>query len=176
MIYLIDIHPWYEVGADIATMISALAIVFLIVEYNASKNTRNIQLMHRCIDIFREWFNKPNQKVDIPYLELLNEELFYFQKRLIQKNVAIEWIEGILDFIQVHGNSGVLLNGYYNQTNIESLAEWENRKVFFARIRYFIYPKLQRNIIIPGINEKSHAKKKRELAKALYKHIKTYPY
>lgn len=167
---------WYEIGASIATMVGVLGVIFLIIEHFANRNLRNIQLMHRCIDNFRQWFNGYDQKINMAYLELLNEEFFYFQKRLIEKKVAIEWIEGILDFIQVYGKGGAVLNTYLNQVNIETLPEWTNREVFFARIKYFIYPKLPANIIIPAVTETNHAKKKRELAKALYKHIKTYKY
>jgi hypothetical protein len=177
MIYLLqsNLH-WYEVGASIATMVGVLGVIFLIIEHFANRNLRNIQLMHRCIDNFRQWFNTYDQKVNISYLELLNEEFFYFQKRLIEKRVAIEWIEGILDFIQIYGKGDTILNTYLNQTSIETLGEWTNREVFFARIKYFIHPKLKVDIIIPAVNDPNHAEKKRELAKALYKHIKTYKY
>lgn len=177
MIYVLQASPhWYEIGASIATMLGVLGVFFLIIEHFANRNLRNIQLMHRCIDNFRQWFNQSNQKINISYLELLNEEFFYFQKKLIEKRVAIEWIQGILDFVQVYGKGGTILNNYLNQANIESLSEWINREVFFARIKYFIYPKLEKNIIIPEVSDPNHAKMKRELAIALYKHIKRYKY
>ena len=170
-----DVLSWTQIAANIATVFGVVGVIFLFFQYYHSKDLRNLQLMHRCIDIFRNWFNN-GQKVDFSYLELLNEELFYFQKRLIQKNVAVEWVEGILDFIVIYGKDNVVLNSYGNQTNIEELPNWNTQKMFFARVSYFARPKLEKNIIIPGVEDKDHAKKKRELALALFKHIKNYKY
>jgi hypothetical protein len=170
-----DILSGTQIAANIATVLGVLGIIFLFVQHYHNRDLRNLQLMHRCIDIFRDWF-KNNSKVDFSYLELLNEELFYFQKKLIQKKVAVEWIEGILDFIVIYGKNNVVLNTYNQQTDIEKLADWPRRKMFFARVSFFIRPKLEKNITIPDIEDRGHAKKKRELALALYKHIKNYQY
>lgn len=170
-----DLLNWTQFFANIATVFGLLGIIFLFVQHYHNKDLRNLQLMHRCIDIFRNWFQN-NQVVDYSYLELLNEELFYFQKGLIQKKVAIEWIEGILDFVVINGNNHEVLNGYSNQTAIDRMKDWSKRKMFYARVNYFVNPQLENNIVIPGIEEKNHAKKKRELAQELYKQIKKYPY
>ena len=90
--------------------------------------------------------------------------------------MAIEWIEGILDFVVINGNNHEVLNGYSNQTAIDRMKDWSKRKMFYARVNYFVNPQLENNIVIPGIEEKNHAKKKRELAQELYKQIKKYPY
>lgn len=164
-----------QIFANIATVLGLCGIIFLFIQHNHNRDLRNLQLMHRCIDIFRNWF-QTNQKVDYAYLELLNEELFYFQKGLIPKQVAIEWIEGILDFIVINGNTHEPLNNYSSQVNISQMEDWPKRKMFFARVNYFVNPQLKNNIAVPGIEESNHAENKRELALALYKHIKNYQY
>jgi hypothetical protein len=157
-----DILNKTQIAANIATVLGVLGVIFLFVQHFHNKDLRNLQLMHRCIDIFRDWF-KNNQKVDFSYLELLNEELFYFQKRLIQEKVAVEWIEGILDFIVIYGQNNAALNSYNNQTNIEKLADWPKQKMFFARVSYFIRPKLEKNITVRILKIRDMQKRKGNL-------------
>ena len=177
MIFLLQLRtPWYEIGANMATMVGVLGLVFLIVEYQTNKNVRNVQLMHRCIDSFRQWSLKTMPKVDFFYLELLNEEFFYFQKGMIQRKVSIEWVEGILDFIQVKGKDGIVLNNYNNQTDLETVPEWQGKQMFFARIQYFIETGLSKEFVIPSLENPKHREKKRELAIELHNHIKRYKY
>jgi hypothetical protein len=174
MMNLLQASPWHEVGANIATILGLVGIVFLINEYNSNKGLRNLQLMGRCIDSYKEWLK--TGKVNQEYLELLGEELFYFQRGLLDKRVAIEWIQGIIDMIQIQGEKGEVLNNYNQQTNLESLPGWEKKAAYYARINYFIHPSLKKNIVIPGPGDPYHYDKKRELAIQLYKHIKTYKY
>lgn len=176
MFYLLTNRPLDEVLANYATVIGSFAIAFVIMEHFINKNVRNIQLMQRCIDQFRSWFSSPNKKVDLPYLEILNEELFYFQNRLIQKKVAIEWIEGILDFITIFSITGKPLNNYKKQVDISTLDREGDNKSFFYRIYFFVTTNLTDDFLVPACNEDEniHHFKKRQLAKELYKHIKRH--
>lgn len=165
-----------EIFANLATIAGLIGIVILFRQRNANKDIRNLELMHRCLDGFKEWSSKSAPKIDFFYLELLNEELFYFQREFIEQKVAIEWIEGILDYIQVYGAKGEILTQYTHQVNIESLTVWQERKGFFSRIHFFLYPGLDSSFIVPGYDDPSHRTKKRQLALQLYTHIKNYQY
>lgn len=166
-----------EILANIATVLGVVGVVFLFAQHYYNKDIRNLQLMQRCIDNFRTWYSNPNKQVDFYYLELLNEELFYFQKKLIDKEVAIEWIEGILDYIIVYSPGGPL-NNYKNQVDITTLDRDGDNKSFFFRIYYFVNTTLSEDYNIPfcNENEKLHHLKKRQLAIELYKHIRKYKY
>lgn len=166
----------FEVGANIATMFGGVGIVFLFIQHFYNKDVRNLQLMQRCIDGFRHWTNSANQEINYQYLELMNEELFYIQRGLIDKEIALEWIEGMLDFIQVYGKNGFLLSNYNNQVNLEALSVWQSREGYFLRIQYFIYTDLPKEYSIPSFTEIDHSDKKRTLAHLLLKRIKKYRY
>ncbi len=157
-------------------MISAVAIIFIIIEYIANRNIRNIQLMHRCIDVFRKWSQGNDPKVNFEYLEMLNEELFYFQKGLIEKKVALEWIQGIIDTLQLFASDNTLLTDYNKQQNIKELALWKEKKYFFARIDYFIHTPIDKAYVVPSFDDPSHLFIKRQLAKQLYRHIRNYKF
>lgn len=173
-----DILDVAQLLANIATIGGIIAIFFLFKQHNHSKDLRNLQLMQRCIDNFRTWYSNPNKKVDFFYLELLNEELFYFQKGLIEEEIALEWIEGILDFIIIKGKDEINLNKYYKQEDVEKLDQWPDNKYFFFRIYYFTHIDLGNEYVLPVCkeNESEHHFKKRQLAKELYKHIRNYKY
>ena len=179
-----NIIPWLSVAQQIVSILGIISIIFLVINFVVNKNVRNIQLMQRCIDIYKNWLKeKPLNYSN--YLEFLGEELFYFQKNLIEKKVAIEWIEGILDNIAIYGKETlrgeevsshkIILNSYADQKDLEELPEWK-RKDYFARIDFFIRPNLKENIFIPAFNDADHRSQKQKLAKSLYKHIRNYKY
>lgn len=167
---------WGEIGANFATIIGAGGIIFLFIQHYHNKDIRNLQLMHRCIDNFRRWSQEKLPEINFFYLELINEELFYFQNNLIQKEVAIEWIEGMLDYICIYAEDGSVLTNYNNQQEIEALKVWNDRKGFFNRICFFIHTDLDKSFVVPDLEAGNHNFKKRELSIQLYKHIKKYKY
>lgn len=170
---------WHQVAANIAAMIGAISIVLLIFQYHHTIGLRNLGLMHRCMDSFRTWASQENPELSLQYLELLNEELFYFQKRFIEKKVALEWIEGILDYVQVFDRNGGVLNPYGTTKDVQGEPIWKNKKDFFNRVDYFIHTNLFSSFHVPppsGDSNSKHQKKKRQLAEKLYEHIRKYPY
>ena len=138
--------PWYEIGAHVATMLGFVGIIFLFVQHYYDRDVRNLQLMQRCLDGFKEWSIGNKATIDLPYLELLNEELFYIQRGLIDKEVAVEWIEGILDFVAVQGEDGTVLNQYNQQPELDKIALWQSKKYYFRRIHFFVHTKLHREM------------------------------
>jgi hypothetical protein len=165
-----------EITDHAATTIGCVAIIFLFIQYIQSKDLRNLQLMHRCIDNYRKWSEHDNREYNYFYLELLNEELFYFQNKLIEKKVAIEWLDGIVDYIQIFAKDGTVLNCYNEQQDLEALVIWKNKMGFYERIRFFVHSSLDKTLIVPHFNDASHLEKKRGLAIELYKYIKNYKY
>ena len=49
----------------------------------------------------------------IEYIDLVNEELFYFQNGFLPRVVAEEWLDGMIDMIPIYDPYGNVLNlGY----------------------------------------------------------------
>ena len=79
------------------------------------------------------------------YIDLTNEELFYFQHHYIPKEISKEWIDGMIDFIPITNKSGNILNkdhviNYFTEHRIELLKN-------FPRIQNAL--KIQKNLIFP---------------------------
>lgn len=171
------LEPWYQMGADIATMLSIVSIAFLFVTYYKTRDARNLQLMNRCIDNFRKWSVDGTSQINFFYLELLNEELFYFQNKMIDKKVAIEWIEGMIDCFQVYAKDGTtILNDYSDQQSVKSVLISLNKQGVFCRIEYFVKSGVDKSHKIPLFSDPLHEFKKRKLALELFKYIKKYKF
>lgn len=97
--------------------ITAFAIVFASNQIRLQKKQLNIEVIDRCINEFREkFFGKlcrftENTDLITGYLDLVNEELFYMQRGYLPKDVSIEWLDGIIDYIPIRDSkSGKVLN------------------------------------------------------------------
>ena len=74
----------------------------------------NLSALESCINRFRDNFlhlNKDSKEEEVTaYIDLVNEELFYFEQRFLPRAVAMEWIDGMIDHIPLYDTTGNLLN------------------------------------------------------------------
>lgn len=112
-----DVKDLIEVVSFVATVIGGIAILFAVRDYSINRKQLNLSVMESTIDRFRTHFihlghNSPESLV-IEYIDLVNEELFYFQNGFLPKVVAEEWIDGMIDMIPIYDPYGNVLNlGY----------------------------------------------------------------
>ncbi|KGO79691.1 hypothetical protein Q763_12635 [Flavobacterium beibuense F44-8] len=67
--------------------------------------------MEKCINDFRTFMNQDNKSADViasEYIDLVNEEFFYFEKEYLPIDVCIEWIDGMIDYLPFY-NEGVFI-------------------------------------------------------------------
>lgn len=106
-----------EVISFIATVIGGIAILFAVRDYSTNRKQLNLSALESCITRFRENFIHLNHQSPEPlvveYIDLVNEELFYFQNRYLPKAVAREWIDGMIDAIPIYDPIGNVLNQGY---------------------------------------------------------------
>ena len=107
-----------EVLSFVATIIGGIAILFAVRSYSISRKQLNFAALESCIKRYRDHFldlnhESPESKV-IRYVDLVNEELFYFQHRYLPFDVAEEWIDGMIEHLPIYDKSGIVLNpGYF---------------------------------------------------------------
>jgi len=92
--------------ANIATIAGGLAIAVGVISYKLNKKQFNFSVLVRCITHFSENFasisNTTADKDLKAYVDFVNEELFYFEKNYIPKDVALEWIDGMIDYMPIY--------------------------------------------------------------------------
>jgi len=87
-----------------AFLVGSLSLVVATIAYLLSRKGLQFNVMIACIQRFQDLL--PNLDGDdvverdvLQYLDLCNEELFYFQQNYLRKEVALEWIEGMVKFL-----------------------------------------------------------------------------
>jgi hypothetical protein len=106
-----------EVVSFVATVIGGIAILFAVRDYSTNRKQLNLSALESCITRFRENFihlgHESPEPLVVEYIDLVNEELFYFQNAFLPKVVAQEWIDGMIDAIPLYDPVGNVLNQGY---------------------------------------------------------------
>lgn len=119
-----------EVLSFIATIIGGIAILLAARDYSISRKQLHLSALQGCISRFRDDFldlspdSSPEKVID--YLDLINEELFYFEHQYLPLEVAEEWIDGMIQMIPLFGPDGQPLAGdqYLPQIQANSMLDW----------------------------------------------------
>jgi hypothetical protein len=126
-----------EVANLIISGITALAIVFAVIQIKINKKQLFLSTITKCVTDFRSLgvLNQKTTEADIiyRYIDLTNEELFYFQHHYIPNVIMKEWIDGMIDFMPITDINGKILNGKYCIKHIS-----QNRSMLFQN-----YPRVQ---------------------------------
>ena len=126
-----------ELANLIISGITALAIVFAVVQIRINKKQLFLSTITKCVSDFRNLGELNRQTVDTiiinRYVDLTNEELFYFEHNYIPKDIMKEWIDGMIDFIPITNSKGHILNKKYCVKYIAN-----NRSIIFQN-----FPRIQ---------------------------------
>ena len=121
----------------IISAIMAFAIVFAGIQININRKQLYLSTITKCVSDFRNLGEINRQTTDSliinRYIDLTNEELFYFQHNYIPKIIMKEWIDGMIDFIPITNKKGQILNKKYC---IEFIAD--QRSIIFQN-----FPRIQ---------------------------------
>lgn len=106
-----------ELANLIISGITALAILFAVVQIRINKKQLFLSTITKCVSDFRNLGELKRQTEDTilinRYVDLTNEELFYFEHNYIPKDIMKEWIDGMIDFIPITNRKGQILNKKY---------------------------------------------------------------
>lgn len=124
---------WQTVFSGFTT----LGVIIVVVQYLLTKKQLHQATIARCIDAFRDFGNVDSETSESgalkKYIDLVNEELFYIQHQYIPKDIAIEWIDGMLDMIPLYSVNGDLLKLKF--TNQNFIKQKDYYFVNFPRIK-----------------------------------------
>lgn len=111
---------------DFAALVSSFAIIVGIVGYALSRKQFQFNVMIKCIERFQtllpslESLPAPESLEDQDianrnriirqYIDLCEEELFYFMKGYLPGDLKYEWIEGMLTYLPFYNEKGELMN------------------------------------------------------------------
>jgi hypothetical protein len=107
----------YEIFSLIFSLITVLSLVFVVLQIRINRQQLYLSTISKCIDDFRRLEDLTRSTADKSlvrkYVDLVNEELFYFQHNYIPNDVAREWIDGMIDYMPIKDVKGIILNEEY---------------------------------------------------------------
>lgn len=115
-----------SVFETVAIGVGSLSALIAAVAYAQSRKNLQFSVMIACIERFQELLpqlkDEPTSEHDaLRYLDLCNEELFYFQQQYLRREVALEWIEGMLTFLPLIDPSGKPWSGQEHLRSVDQL-------------------------------------------------------
>ena len=106
---IFTVKDCFELVSYIATLIGVGALIFGVYSYKLTQKQLNFSVIERCISNFNKDFSSISQDSDEAflrkYIDFVNEELFYFEKDYIPRDVAYEWIDGMIDYMPIYSDA-----------------------------------------------------------------------
>lgn len=102
-----SLQNWSAIIANIVTSLGILSFIAIYLSHRQTQEQFKFTVMLSCIDRFQQLMpiiRHDDQDIDRlrKYIDLTNEELFYFQRNYIPKEVIVEWMDSICDFIPIY--------------------------------------------------------------------------
>jgi hypothetical protein len=135
----------------ISWIVGAVSLAIATYTYRVSRNQFNFSVITNCVERYQSIMAKlrtspPDERLNVlqRYIDLCNEELFYFKNRYIPEEVVDEWIDGMLSFLPVKVKSE---NTYINTSYAPEIIEKDLLKDY-PRIKktFTVYRKLDLTI------------------------------
>ena len=163
---------YMELFSNIATIIGVAALLYANRDAILNKKVLNLNVMENCIIRFTAIYPqllKPAVDEDVlrSYIDLTNEELFYISKKYLTKEVALEWIDGMLTFIPIYNRNAQLINENALLLN----HNWEEKLKGYPRIQHFIKDNY---FVTPSVMDNSANRK--NLVELIYNRMLEYKY
>lgn len=99
----------------LAIVAGGIGLAIAAITYALSRKSLNHAVMISCISRFQEILDvlerQPLPSVRRRYLDLCNEEMFYFQHRYLRREVALEWIDGMMSVLPLLDEEGQPIEG-----------------------------------------------------------------
>lgn len=100
---------WSTIVANIVTSLGIFVFIGIYLAHRQSQNQFKFTVMLSCIDRFQQLsplLRGDNEDLSRlkKYVDLTNEEFFYFQREYIPKEVIVEWMDSIVDFFPIYVN------------------------------------------------------------------------
>ena len=170
-----NIKDAFELFAYIATIITLSGFF---VSYILSKKQIHFSTIEKCINDYRKLYHKYENKYEDPaflgqYLDLVNEELFYIENSYLPKEVTIEWIDGMIDYLPFIHRGLIVESRKF--IYLETLDRIEEKLFSYPRILKFITINNEidfEKVFLPLIHMQNVKMRRIERNKLIYQMIK----
>lgn len=101
------LFEWTQFVANVATALGILGFAFVYFTHQQSQRQFMFTVMLSCIERFQRLFPIiRNDSEDLDrlrkYIDLTNEEFFYFQRNYVPREVVVEWLDSIVEMLPIY--------------------------------------------------------------------------
>ncbi len=128
----------YELLSLVVSILTLVALGLAVWQIRINRQQLYLSTITKCVQDFRSLSSINQSTTDREliwrYVDLVSEELFYFQHDYVPRNVSLEWIDGMIDYLPITDKEGRIQN---EDKCLKLLAsESEAFLINFPRIRF----------------------------------------
>lgn len=159
-------------------LVGAFSLIYAAYSYKTSQKQLNFAVIVSCTERFQKIMPQLKSKYTVErenavkaYVDLCNEELFYFKHKYLPKEIVEEWLDGMIYYLP-HFRNGENINkskDCLTEINFEMLEEYPQMKRAFDIDSDFDYDKFdfrdseQRKSLVENIKSNLENKKSTKL-------------
>lgn len=133
------LKDWLEIVSYLVTSVSLIGLWYA---YIFSKKQIHFTAMDKCIKEFRQistptFLGSDNRAEQ--YIELINEEFFYFEYDYLPMQVSVEWVDGMIDYLPFYCKN----NGFIKSTRFVKLSDEQSTSAIL-----YDYPRVRKALTI----------------------------
>ncbi|MFC4635792.1 hypothetical protein ACFO3O_17915 [Dokdonia ponticola] len=169
----IGINTYKDLIELIALIVTSLSLIGLWISYAFSKKQMHFSTMDKCTKSYKDFLTLNSEiedEIALEYIELVNEEFFYFENNYLPIEVMIEWIDGMIGFLPFYNKNGEFVKSrVLGYLKVEENAN--NLLYNYPRVRNAIQltDKIDFDkVYLPVMDKKKRKKRKKERDKLIY--------
>lgn len=164
---------WVDMISDSATVIGILILIYAYRNELLSKRALSFSVMESCIRRFQPIISNLKEERHDPehveqFISITKEELFYIHRGYIEKQVAIEWIEGMITYLPVYDKNGRQIN-----TGAKISAD-EIKDVIQSNMRLHNFAYTMLDVKEKVFTDPMSPTEKRKLAEDIYRRVRKF--
>lgn len=104
-----ELLNWTQLIANVATALGIIGFAFFYFTHQQNQRQFMFTVMLSCIERFQRLFpiirddSEDLERVK-KYIDLTNEEFFYFQRKYVPREVMIEWMDSIIEMVPIYSD------------------------------------------------------------------------
>jgi len=153
----------YKDLIQIATwIIGSLFLVMAVISYWLSRKNLNFNVIFNCNKRFQEirtGINKSNADSAKRYVDLCNEEIFYYEHSFVPDEIIKEWIDGMIFYIPHYTSK----DNFYTEAKLHNYIIKEDE--------FNEYPRLEKAFKVKRLRNIKNEKEREELVSEIMNNI-----
>lgn len=157
------INTYKDLIQIITWVVGSLSILGAVISYWYSKKHLNFNVIFNCNKRFQNirtsLASEKNNEAAKKYIDLCNEEIFYYQNSFVPKIIMREWVDGMIFYIPHYTSE----SNFYDKAKLHDYVLSENE--------FNEYPRLESAFKVTEVKDINNKKQRRKLVDEIMDNI-----